>query len=147
MWPLKAQKRKYWWQSSFVTHLCHPYLDISFLSLLPGTAEGGWRWQRCVTLTLPHRLFFEFFLEILRPKGFKEVATEVSKNQNVFPFPIRVAKMCHKATLPPIFPFLGPLEATNLGEWGQKLKFRCAVICQYFFQIFKRLLLQVKPRL
>ena len=43
--------------------------------------------------------------------------------------------MRHKATLPPIFPVFGPLEATYLGEWGQKLKFRCAVICQYFFQI------------
>ena len=42
----------------FVTHLCRPYLDISFLSLLPGSAEGGWKRQRCVTLTLPHKLFF-----------------------------------------------------------------------------------------
>ena len=41
--------------------------------------------------------------------------------------------MRHKATLPPIFPVFGPLEATYLGEWGQKLKFRCAVICKYFF--------------
>ena len=53
--------------------------------------------------------------------------------------------MCHKSTLPPIFSFFGPLEATFLGEWSKKLKFRCAVICQYFFQIFKRLLVQVKP--
>ena len=29
--------------------------------------------------------------------------------------------MRHKATLPPILPVFGPLEATNLGEWGQKL--------------------------
>ena len=57
------------------------------------------------------------------------------------------AKMRHKATLPPIFPVFGPLEATYLGEWGQKLKFKCAVICQYFFQIFKQHLVQVKPRL
>ena len=55
--------------------------------------------------------------------------------------------MRHKATLPPIFPVFGPLEATYLGEWGQKLKFKCAVICQYFFQIFKQHLVQVKPRL
>ena len=26
--------------------------------------------------------------------------------------------------------FFGSLEATNVDEWGQKLKFRCAVICQ-----------------
>ena len=38
-------------------------------------------------------------------------------------------------TLPPIFLFW-PLEATYQGEWGQKLKFIFAVICQYFFQIF-----------
>ena len=41
-----AQKRKHWGQSSFVTHLCHPYVEISFLSLLPGTAEGGWKWPK-----------------------------------------------------------------------------------------------------
>ena len=39
--------------------------------------------------------------------------------------------MRHKATLPPIFPVFGPLEATYLGEWGQKLKFKC----QLFFSI------------
>ena len=55
--------------------------------------------------------------------------------------------MRHKATLPPIFPVFGPLEAIYLGEWGQNLKFKCAVICQYFFQIFKQHLVQVKPRL
>ena len=52
-----------------------------------------------------------------------------------------------QSLLPPMFPFLGPLEATNLGEWGQKLKFKCAVTWQYFFQIFKQHLEQVKPRL
>ena len=55
--------------------------------------------------------------------------------------------MCHKATLPPIYPVFGPLEATYLGEWGQKLKLKFAVICQYFFQIFKQRVVQVKPRL
>ena len=33
--------------------------------------------------------------------------------------------------------FFWPLEATYQGEWGQKLKFGCAVICPYFFKFLK----------
>ena len=40
-----------------------------------------------------------------------------------------------------------PLKAMYGGQWGQKLTFRCAGIFLYFFHIFKRPLLQVKPRL
>ena len=40
-----------------------------------------------------------------------------------------------------------PPEATYQGEGGQKLLFRCAVICKYFFQFFNQHLVQVKPRL
>ena len=39
-----------------------PFLENSLLSLLPGTAEGGWRRQRCVTLTLP-LIFFQGVIE------------------------------------------------------------------------------------
>ena len=39
-WSLEAKKE---WQSSCATYLCHPYLDISSHSLLPGTAEGVWK--------------------------------------------------------------------------------------------------------
>ena len=57
-WPQKVKNWNYGCQSRFVTHHCHPYWVINLLSLLPGTAEGGWKHQSCVTLTLATRLFF-----------------------------------------------------------------------------------------
>ena len=44
-------------QSSFLKNLWRPYWVLSFLSLLLGTAEGGWRDQSCFILTVTAKLF------------------------------------------------------------------------------------------
>ena len=72
-WPSEARNWKYGCQSSFVTHHWHLCWVINFLSLLPGTAEGGWRRQSCVTLTLaPKLFFFKGLMRVIRKTEMRE---------------------------------------------------------------------------
>ena len=72
-WPSEAKNWNYGCQSSFVTHHWHPYWVINFLSLLPGTAKGGWRCQSCVTLTLaPKLFFFKGLMRVIRKTEMRE---------------------------------------------------------------------------
>ena len=72
-WPSEAKNWNYGCQCSFVTHHWHPYWVLNFLSLLPGTAEGGWRRQSCVTLTLaPKLFFFKGLMRVIRKTEMRE---------------------------------------------------------------------------
>ena len=73
-WPSEAKNWNYGCQSSFVTHHWHLYWVINFLSLLPGTAEGGWRRQSCVTLALaPKLFFFKGLMRVIRKTEMREI--------------------------------------------------------------------------
>ena len=72
-WPSEAKNWNYGCQSSFVTHHWHLYWVINSLSLLPGTAKGGWRCQSCVTLTLAPKLFiFKGLIRVSRKTEMRE---------------------------------------------------------------------------
>ena len=83
-----------------MTHLCHPYLEISFLSLLPGTAEGGWKRQRCVTLTLPHKLFFfKGLMRVIRKIEMREMnfwCAVIAQNFLLIFYLCKIGRKLHK---------------------------------------------------
>ena len=102
-WPSEAKNWNYGCQSSFVTHHWHPYWVINFLSLLPCTAEGGWRRQSCVTLTLaPKLFFFKGLMRVIRKIEMRELnflCAAIAQNFLLIFYYSKLADNCMKSTV------------------------------------------------
>ena len=99
-WRSEAKNWNYGCQIGFVTHHWHPCWVINFLSLLPGTAEGGWRRQSCVTLTLaPKLFFFKGLMRVIRKIEMREMnfcSAVIAQNFFLIFYLCKIGRKLHK---------------------------------------------------